>query len=116
MSPSPEHEALHRIFQHDPALFTRSISRILGIPVPEPSDVSVLNVDLTEIRPIERRADSVLQVEFVVESSASTYILLVESQTDREGPRPTRSPPGFARSSARRAAPRVEPRARPSPS
>jgi hypothetical protein len=73
MSPSPEHEALHRIFQHDPALFTRSVSRILGIPVPEPSDVSVLNVDLTEIRPVERRADSVLQVEFVVESSASKY-------------------------------------------
>jgi hypothetical protein len=62
MSPSPEHEALHRIFQHDPALFTRSVSRILGIPVPEPYDVSVLNVDLTEIRPVERRADSVLQV------------------------------------------------------
>src|SRR5438045_9323226 len=58
MSPSPEHEALHRIFQHDPALFTRSVSRILGIPVPEPSDVSVLNVDLTEIRPVERRGET----------------------------------------------------------
>jgi hypothetical protein len=60
MSPSPEHEALHRVFQYDEKLFARSLANILGKPVPEPVDVSVLTVDLTETRPIERRADTIL--------------------------------------------------------
>lgn len=55
MSPSPEHEALHRVFQYDRKLFARSISRVLGVLIPEPSDVQVLTVDLTETRPLEPR-------------------------------------------------------------
>lgn len=30
------HEALHRIFQKDPALLTRALQRVLHVPFPEP--------------------------------------------------------------------------------
>jgi hypothetical protein len=92
MPPSPEHEALHRVFQYDRKLFARSISRVLGIPLPEPSDVQVLTVDLTETRPMERRADSVLLVQFRDGNPASRCILLVESQTDPDDVRRQRWP------------------------
>jgi len=92
MSPSPEHEALHRIFQYNPKLFARSVSRLLGVPAREPTDVQLLNVDLTETRPLERRADSVLLVEFEAPDQVDRYILLVESQTDPSEQRRTRWP------------------------
>jgi hypothetical protein len=87
MSPSPQHEALHRIFQHDPALFARAIARALNVKTSEAVHLSELNVDLTETRPIERRADSVLRVEFMVEDPGGDYILIVESQTERDDTR-----------------------------
>jgi len=92
MPPSPEHEALHRIFQYDSKLFARSLTNILGIPIPEPFDVSVLSIDLTETRPIERRADTVLRVRFMDGNSLGQYILVVESQTDDEETRRRRWP------------------------
>ena len=92
MSPSPEHEALHRVFQYDEKLFARSLASILGKPVPEPVDVSVVNVDLTETRPIERRADTVLLAQYLEGASPRRYILLIESQTDDEETRRRRWP------------------------
>ena len=92
MSPSPEHEALHRVFQYDRKLFARSISRVLGVPLPEPSDVQVLTVDLTETRPLERRADSVLLVQFKDGNPTRRCIMLVESQTDPDEVRRRRWP------------------------
>jgi hypothetical protein len=92
MSPSPEHEALHRIFQYNPKLFARSVCRLLGVPTREPTNVQLLNVDLTETRPVERRADSVLLVEFDAPDPVDRYILLVESQTDPSEQRRTRWP------------------------
>jgi hypothetical protein len=64
MSPTSEHEALHRVFQHDRELFSRSLAKILGAPVPAPFDVEVLNVDLTETKLLERRADTVLRARY----------------------------------------------------
>jgi hypothetical protein len=87
VSVSPEHEALHRIFQHDPALFARAVARVLDIKMTEPCRMSELNVDLTETRPIERRADSVLRAEFMIEDTEGDYILIIESQTDPENTR-----------------------------
>lgn len=83
MAPSPEHEALHRVFLDDDGLFSRTVSRVLGIKIPA-GEMSELNVDLTEIRPVERRADSVLRAKFVPGGPAGDFIILVESQTDPE--------------------------------
>ncbi|MCS0602410.1 hypothetical protein NX794_14490 [Streptomyces sp. LP11] len=70
------HEALHRIFQKDPALLTRALQRVLHVPFPEPREIAALNVDLTEIEPVERRVDTLLRAE----TDEGTYLLVVESQ------------------------------------
>lgn len=94
MSPTAEHEALHRVFQRDEALFARAMARVFNIQVPEPAPdgVTVLSTDLTETDPLERRPDSVLQAEFLVEDRAGKYILVIESQTEPEGERRRRWP------------------------
>ena len=52
----------------------------------------MLGTDLTETEPLERRPDSVLQVEFMVEDTAGKYILVIESQTEPEEQRRRRWP------------------------
>ncbi|MFD0850835.1 hypothetical protein ACFQ07_01185 [Actinomadura adrarensis] len=79
MTGSP-HEALHRIFQEDTSLFTRTLHRVLGVQMPIPHAVSVISPDLTDTRPMERRADTVL----LAESEFRNQIVVVESQTDPE--------------------------------
>ncbi|MFF0851652.1 hypothetical protein ACFYVM_11470 [Streptomyces sp. NPDC003280] len=70
------HEALHRIFQKDPALLTRALQRVLHVPFPEPRQIAALNVDLTEIEPVERRVDTLLRAE----TDEGTYLFVIESQ------------------------------------
>jgi hypothetical protein len=70
------HEAMHRIFQKDPALLTRTLQQVLHVPFPEPYDFAGLNVDLTEIEPVERRVDTLLRAE----TNEGSYLLVVESQ------------------------------------
>ncbi|WP_086773251.1 hypothetical protein [Streptomyces bobili] len=70
------HEAMHRIFQKDPALLTRALQQVLRIPFPEPHDFAGMNIDLTEIEPIERRVDTLLRAE----TDEGAYLLVVESQ------------------------------------
>jgi hypothetical protein len=77
---SSSHEGLHRLSQKDPAGFTRTLQKVLHIPIPEPREFAVLNADLTEIEPIERRVDSLLQAE----TDEGTYLLVVESQGKRD--------------------------------
>jgi len=67
MPPTAQHEALHRIFQRDEALFARAVARVFNVMVSAPIDVTVLGTDLTETEPMERRPDSVLQAEFIAE-------------------------------------------------
>ncbi|WP_149829263.1 hypothetical protein [Streptomyces tailanensis] len=74
------HEALHRIFQKDPALLTRALERVLHVPFPEPHEFAAMNVDLTEIEPVERRVDTLLRAE----ADEGTYLLVVESQGERD--------------------------------
>jgi hypothetical protein len=92
MPPTAQHEALHRIFQRDEALFARAVARVFNVMVPAPVDVTVLGTDLTETEPMERRPDSVLQAEFMVEESTGKYILVIESQTDPDEERRRRWP------------------------
>jgi hypothetical protein len=70
------HEALHRIFQKDPELLTRTLQRVLHVPFPRPTEIAALNVDLTEIEPVERRVDTLLRAK----TDEGTYLLVVESQ------------------------------------
>ncbi|MGQ4382655.1 hypothetical protein [Streptomyces sp. SAS_270] len=77
---SSSHEALHRIFQKDPALLTRALQRVLRVPFPEPREFAVLNADLTEIEPVERRVDTLMRVE----TDEGTYLLVVESQGKKD--------------------------------
>jgi hypothetical protein len=95
MPPTAQHEALHRIFQRDVTLFSRATARVFDVQVPAPAgpaSVTVLGTDLTETEPMERRPDSVLQAEFMVEESAGKYILVIESQTDPDDQRRRRWP------------------------
>lgn len=73
---SPPHEAMHRIFQHDPGLFSR-VSRYLGVDIPRPTKAAVLPTDLTETRPVERRVDTLLRFETEAEGP---FLLAIESQ------------------------------------
>ncbi|ANH91619.1 hypothetical protein A8713_10895 [Streptomyces sp. SAT1] len=77
---SSSHEALHRIFQKDPALLTRALQKVLHVPFPEPTEIAALNVDLTEIEPVERRVDTLLRAE----TDTGTYLLVVESQGKKD--------------------------------
>ncbi|MET9835456.1 hypothetical protein ABZ078_40660 [Streptomyces sp. NPDC006385] len=77
---SSSHEGLHRVFQKDPALLTRACQRVLHIPFPEPRDFAVMNADLTEIEPVERRVDTLLRAE----TDEGTYLLVVEAQSERD--------------------------------
>ncbi|MET9561446.1 hypothetical protein [Streptomyces tauricus] len=77
---SSSHEALHRIFQKDPALLTRTLQHVLHIPFPEPTDIAILNADLTEIEPVERRVDTLLRVE----TDVGTFLLVVEAQGKKD--------------------------------
>jgi len=82
MSPTSQHEALHRIFLQDESLFARAAAHILGIVVQEPQQVTVLSNDLTTVKPLERRADSVLMAEWLIDDPVGRYVLIIESQTD----------------------------------
>ncbi|MDO3649376.1 hypothetical protein [Nocardia mangyaensis] len=80
---SSHHEAMHRIFRHDPGTFAR-VFHALDLPFPDPLEVEHLSVDLTEIEPIERRADTVLRIV----TAESSFLLVVEAQNKRDDTRP----------------------------
>lgn len=81
--PSVQHEALHRIFQERPSLFSRAF-RVLDIPFPETSSVAVVNTDLTEILPVERRVDTLLDVK----SAMGEHLIVIESQSRPDEDKP----------------------------
>lgn len=82
---SSSHEALHRIFQEDTGAVVRALRQLLGVPFPEPDRAFVVSPDLTEIAPIERRVDTLLQVET---KDDGTYLFAIESQSRRDPKKP----------------------------
>jgi hypothetical protein len=84
MPPNPPHEALHRIFRIDETVFADAMSQALGVSMPVPAGIDELNVDLTEYISIDRRSDTVLRVRAGTGNPADDFILLVESQTDKD--------------------------------
>ncbi|MBD0745616.1 hypothetical protein [Streptomyces sp. CBMA152] len=81
---SAPHEAMHRIFQQDPGLFSR-VSRILGLTIPAPVAVTVLPTDLTETSPIERRVDTLLRLQT---AEHGAFLLAVEAQGKKDPDKP----------------------------
>lgn len=81
---SSPHEAMHRIFQEYPELFSR-LSEVLGVTFPPPTSVTVLPTDLTENRPVERRVDTLLRLET---EDCGDLILAVEAQSKKDLAKP----------------------------
>ncbi|MEV7342620.1 hypothetical protein [Streptomyces sp. NPDC093544] len=77
------HEAMHRIFQEYPGLFT-GVSRALGLPFIPPKSVTVLPTDLTEIQPVERRVDTLLRFD-----GEEPILLAVEAQSAKDSNKPS---------------------------
>ncbi|MFJ9715956.1 hypothetical protein ACIRPQ_08445 [Streptomyces sp. NPDC101213] len=74
------HEAAHRIFQDHPEALDL-VFETLGVPPPAKEDYKALSPDATEIRPLERRVDTVLKVE---PPEGESYLLAIESQTKQD--------------------------------
>ncbi|MEU7139999.1 hypothetical protein ABZ942_11175 [Nocardia sp. NPDC046473] len=79
-----QHEALHRIFQDHPAMFARAF-RELNVPLDDPTEVVLLPTDLTEIRPLERRVDTLLRFT----TPSGRFLLLVEAQGEVDPDKPS---------------------------
>ncbi|MDQ0992879.1 hypothetical protein [Streptomyces sp. V3I7] len=76
------HEAMHRIFQEYPGLFT-GVSKVLGVPFVPTTSVTVLSTDLTETQPIERRVDTLLRFD-----GEEPMLLAVEAQNAKDSNKP----------------------------
>ncbi|MFI8307613.1 hypothetical protein ACIF80_30195 [Streptomyces sp. NPDC085927] len=74
------HEASHRLFQEHPEAFA-PVFEALGLPPPSKPDFHELSPDATEIRPLERRVDTVLMFE---PDMGENFVLAVESQTKKD--------------------------------
>ncbi|MFE9815896.1 hypothetical protein [Streptomyces sp. NPDC005773] len=81
---SAPHEAMHRIFQEYPGLFSR-VSEVLGITIPPPVSVTVMPTDLTESRPVERRVDTLLRLDT---EDDQPFLLAIEAQGKKDPDKP----------------------------
>lgn len=90
--PTATHEALHRVFRESDDLFAEAVKRGLGVSVPVAVSAEPLDVNLTEIRPIERHSDTVLRVECESGATHEQFIVLIESQTEPDAERRMRWP------------------------
>jgi hypothetical protein len=70
------HEAMHRIFREHPEGVGATF-RTLGFDFPDTVATSVLHTDLTEIAPIERRADTVLRIDT---KDGKSVVVVIEAQ------------------------------------
>ncbi|MFF8027306.1 hypothetical protein ACFZDJ_40645 [Streptomyces sp. NPDC007896] len=77
---SSSHEALHQICQKDTEGMIRSFRRLLHVPFPEPRAIAVVNTDLTEIEPVERRVDSLVRMD----TDEGDFLLVLESQGKKD--------------------------------
>lgn len=81
---SSPHEAMHRIFQQYPDLFS-GVSEVLGIDFPRPTAITVLPNDLTETSPVERRVDTLLRLD---PEDGEPLLLAVEAQSGKSPDKP----------------------------
>ncbi|MGW4139164.1 hypothetical protein ACWELV_20610 [Streptomyces mirabilis] len=69
------HEVSHRIFAKHPESLA-PVYEALGVPPPTKADIGEITPDATEIRPLERRVDTVLKVE---PPEGEHYLLAIEA-------------------------------------
>ncbi|MEV6161221.1 hypothetical protein AB0L71_04730 [Streptomyces sp. NPDC052052] len=81
---SSSHEAMHRIFQEYPGLFSR-VSEVLGVTIGPPASATVMPTDLTENRPLERRVDTLLRIDM---EDGQSYLLAIEAQGKKDPDKP----------------------------
>ncbi|WP_149548009.1 hypothetical protein [Streptomyces marokkonensis] len=74
------HEVSHKLFQEHPEALA-PVFDALGLPPPTKTDFHELSPDVTEIRPVERRADTVLKFE---PDMGDHFVLAVEAQTKKD--------------------------------
>ncbi len=74
------HEASHQLFRKHPEALT-PVFEALGLPPPVKTDFHEVSPDATEIRPVERRADTVLMFE---PDMGEHFVLAVEAQTKKD--------------------------------
>ncbi|MGM7648108.1 hypothetical protein ACSVDM_24650 [Nocardia sp. JW2] len=77
------HEAMHRIFQHDAAAIAHAFT-VLNLPFAKPIAVEQLSIDLTETAPVERRADTILDITTVNDR----FLMVIEAQSAPDDSRP----------------------------
>ena len=77
---SSSHEAMHHFGQKDTAALIRNFQRLFHVPFPEPCGFAVVNTDLTEIEPVERRVDSLVRVH----TESGDFLLVLESQGKKD--------------------------------
>ncbi|MEU4653008.1 hypothetical protein AB0G32_03495 [Streptomyces sp. NPDC023723] len=82
------HETSHRIFQDHPEILA-PIFEALGMPPPAKADIELMTPDATELKPLERRVDTVLKVE---PSEGDSFLLAVEAQTRKASDKGTNWP------------------------
>ncbi|MFE6283597.1 hypothetical protein [Streptomyces sp. NPDC057877] len=71
------HETSHRIFQDHPEVLA-PIFEALGLPPPVKADIEPLTPDTTELKPLERRVDTVLRID---PANGDSFLLAIEAQT-----------------------------------
>ncbi|MBC7268157.1 MAG: hypothetical protein H5T76_05455 [Streptomyces sp.] len=71
------HETSHRIFQDHPEVLA-PVFTALGLTPPAKADIEAITPDATEVKPLERRVDTVLKV---VPSEGDAFLLAIEAQT-----------------------------------
>ncbi|MER6151541.1 hypothetical protein OHB56_20760 [Streptomyces sp. NBC_01635] len=74
------HEVSHRLLQEHPEALA-PVFEALRLPPPVKQDFGELSPDTTEIRPLERRVDTVLKFE---PDMGESFLLAVESQTKKD--------------------------------
>ncbi|MFB8771362.1 hypothetical protein [Streptomyces broussonetiae] len=73
------HETSHRIFQDHPEVLA-PLFEALGLPPPVKADIEPITPDTTELKPLERRVDTVLKVD---PADGDSFLLAIEAQTSR---------------------------------
>ncbi|MCS0637201.1 hypothetical protein NX801_16330 [Streptomyces sp. LP05-1] len=79
------HEAMHRIFQEFPKLVD-GVCGALQLPAPRTASATPLPTDLTELRPLERRIDTLMRCE---SETGGSFLLAVEAQGKKDPRKPT---------------------------
>ncbi|NGO70744.1 hypothetical protein [Streptomyces boncukensis] len=75
------HEARHHVIREFPEILERAFS-ILDLPSTGSTDIEFPSCDLTEIRPVERRVDTLVRIS--CRDSGRKYLVLAESQSGKD--------------------------------